>query len=402
MNVAVIGVSHQSASAELRELLSFTNSQKIAATTALLDAGVAECVILSTCNRSEIYVASHNLDADIPKVLELYENVSANTIFTHRGLDALTHLFMVTAGLDSIVIGEDQILGQVKEAHLAALELGASKKILNKCFREAITTAKNIKATTKISELPLSIAYIGVKFLKEKLGSLKDKTALLIGAGEMNQLVLKYLTAEKIGTVFIANRSPIQNDDYPAIIIPFADRYAKIPEVDVVISCTASPHVIIESFAAPTGEVYILDLAIPRDIAPIIGEIPGVSLYNIDDLQEIANRNNASRTELSQIAIATIEDDIATLAEWFSHISADATLRALNDMCHVIHSDTMRYLNRKLDLDLKEHKLIDQMLLSSLKRLIREPILKIKQETNPVQQAEYIKLLSELFSIPLE
>ena len=178
MNVAVIGLSHQEAPIEIREMASFSEAKKIEATSMLLDLGIEEVIILSTCNRSEIYIASSTLDEDIKLVKDFYSRYFksdkiSDYIFIKKKDEAINYLYRVCSGLDSIVIGEDQILGQVKDALMTAMELDASKKFMNKLFREAITTAKNIKSTYKISENPLSISYIGVKFLKEKIGDKK-------------------------------------------------------------------------------------------------------------------------------------------------------------------------------------------------------------------------------------
>ena len=177
MDIGVIGVNHNLAPISIREKVSFTDTRKIEAINTLLDKDINEIVILSTCNRSEIYIRATNIEEKINVVEDFYkdyfnEEDIKSYLFSKSGKQAINHLFEVTSGLDSIVLGEDQILGQVKDAHEFSMKLGASKKVFNKLFREAVTTAKEIKSTTKISQQPLSISYIGIKLLKEKLNTL--------------------------------------------------------------------------------------------------------------------------------------------------------------------------------------------------------------------------------------
>ena len=198
MNFAVVGVNHNDTPIHIRENVSFTDTQKIESINFLLDNGISEVVVLSTCNRSEIYIYSDDILKKIEIVKDFYEdffNVDniKEYLFCRTGQDAIEHVFRVSAGLDSIVLGEDQILGQVKDAHEFSKQLGASKKVFNKLFREAITASKDIKTTTKISHQPISISYIGIKCLKDRLGSLEGKNALVIGIGKMSKLAMKHL-----------------------------------------------------------------------------------------------------------------------------------------------------------------------------------------------------------------
>ena len=211
MNIGVIGINHNLAPINIRENVSFTDVQKIEAINYFLDRDIDEVVILSTCNRSEIYIQAKNIDEKIKFLEDFYErffNVAdiKEYLFSKKNTSAVEHLFKVASGLDSIVLGEDQILGQVKDAHDFSMQLGSSKKIFNKLFREAINVAKDIKNTTKISHQPLSISYIGVKFIQSKIGKLEGKKALLIGMGKMNKLTIKYLKEEKLDTIYVSNR----------------------------------------------------------------------------------------------------------------------------------------------------------------------------------------------------
>lgn len=411
MNIGVVGVNHNLAPINVREKVSFTEIQKIEAINFLLDKEIEEVIILSTCNRSEVYIQSNNIDEKIKIVENFYENFFdvkgiKEYLFTKKNIEAVNHIFNVTSGLDSIVLGEDQILGQVKDAHDFSMQLGASKKVFNKLFREAITTSKEIKHTTKISQQPLSISYIGVKFLKAKIGSLEGKNALVIGVGKMSKLTMKHLEEENINTIYVSNRShgkieEIENDYKNIVPINYEDRYKVLNDVDIVISATASPHIVVKKEEMPKLQknLYMMDIALPRDIDPDIDTLENVEVYDIDNLKNIHDENDQKRKELARIGHEMIQEKIKEFIEWIDSIQIDPTIESLNDKCLEIREDTLDYIYRKIDLDTREKKIIDKMITSALKRLIREPIINLKQVKDKGKREEYIKLVEELFEI---
>ncbi|MEG0500956.1 MAG: glutamyl-tRNA reductase [Cellulosilyticaceae bacterium] len=411
MEIAVVGLNHLTAPIQIRERVSFTDSQKIEILNEILDREVKEVVVLSTCNRSEVYICANQIEVKMEAIKEIYYDLCQveevkDFLFTKVGVEAVKYLYQVTAGFHSIVVGEDQILGQVKEAQEFAMEIGASGKILNKLFREAITTAKLIKTQTKISQYPLSISYIGIKFLKEKMGSLEGKSALLIGAGKMNKLALNHLYEQHIGKVYMANRThqkvaDLTNLHKELIAIEYEKRYEILQEVDILITSTASPHLIIKQADMPniTNELYVLDIALPRDVEECVGEDPHIHLYDIDDLKEISHKNSAKRDEIAKQAEGVILESLEAFMSWMHRIKIDPTIKSLNERCEEIEQDTMNYLKRKIDLSCKEEKIIEKMLRSSLKRLIREPISNLKEIKDKQKQEESIKLLEELFGL---
>ncbi|MGL4362988.1 MAG: glutamyl-tRNA reductase [Cellulosilyticaceae bacterium] len=411
MEIAIIGVNHHTAPIQIREKVAFTDSQKIEALNELKDFNIDEVVILSTCNRSEIYIASQNVSEHYEKIHNFYSKYSQtdsikNYLFQKKGKDALRHLYDVAAGLDSLVVGEDQILGQVRDAHEFAMEVGSAGKVLNKCFREAITTAKHIKSTTKISEYPLSVSYIGFKYLYEKMGKLKNKKGLIIGAGKMSQLALKYLYEADVDKLYIANRTCKKAEDlkqiYPKLItISYEKRYEILQEVDFIITSTSSPHLIIRKEHMPkcSKQIYMLDLALPRDIDPDIRTHKNVLLYDIDDLESQAAENINRRKQLAEHAKTNIEEQIDALMIWLKTMRVDPMIHSLHERCDVIQKDTMHYIKRKLDLNQKEEKIIEKMIMSSLKRLIREPIQNLKEIEDKKIQETYLETLKQLFDL---
>ena len=413
MNIGVVVVNHNLAPINVREAVSFTDTKKIEAINILLDREIDEIVILSTCNRSEIYISGENIQQKVDEVANFYKDYFGvkdieQYLFKKTNLEAIQHLFDVTAGLDSLVVGEDQILGQVKDAHEFCMKLGATKKVFNKLFRDAVTTSKEIKTITKISQQPLSISYIGVKLLKEKMGTLEGKNALIVGLGKMNLLTLNHLEEENVKNIYIANRNiektkEIENKFDNIIPIEYSDRHKIIQEksIDIVISATSSPHLVIKYDDMPKldKKIYIMDIALPRDIDTKLKELNYVELYDIDDLKEIHDKNDIKRNELAQKAQEIIKIKIDEFTEWLDLTFIDPTIQSLNSKCIEIKEDTLEYIFRKIDLNQREQKIIDKMLGSALKRVIREPIINLKQVKNKGQREEYIKVIEDLFEI---
>lgn len=411
MDFAVVGVNHNNTPINIRENVSFTDTQKIEGINFLLDNGIEEAIILSTCNRSEVYIYSNNILDKVEVVKNFYqdffdvENIE-KFLFNKTGEEAIKHVFNVSAGLDSLVLGEDQILGQVKDAHDFARQLGSSKKVFNKLFREAVTVSKDIKTTTKISHQPLSISYIGIKCLKEKMGSLENKNALVIGLGKMSKLAMKHLEEEQLNNIYVTNRSyeKLKNiqDEYKNLIpIKYEDRYEVMDKVDIVISATASPHTVLKKDEMPktSNKLIMMDIALPRDIDKNLNEFENIEVYDIDDLKKISEANDKKRRELASIGELIIDEKIEEFNEWLDTIKIDPTIQSLNDKCSDIRQDTLDYIYRKLDLNCREKKIIDKMLTSALKRLVREPIINLKQIKDSGKQEEYIKIVEELFDL---
>lgn len=411
MDFAVVGVNHNNTPINIRETVSFTDTQKIEGINFLLDNGIEEAIILSTCNRSEVYIYSNNILDKVEVVKNFYQDYFdvesiEKFLFNKTGEEAIKHVFNVSAGLDSLVLGEDQILGQVKDAHDFARQLGSSKKVFNKLFREAITVSKDIKTTTKISHQPLSISYIGIKCLKEKMGSLENKNALVIGLGKMSKLAMKHLEEEQLNNIYVTNRSyeKLKNiqDEYKNLIpIKYEDRYEVIDKVDIVISATASPHTVLKKAEMPktSNKLIMMDIALPRDIDKNLNELENIEVYDIDDFKKISQANDKKRRELACIGELIIDEKIEEFNEWLDTIKIDPTIQSLNDKCSDIREDTLDYIYRKLDLNCREKKIIDKMLTSALKRLVREPIINLKQIKDSGKQEEYIKIVEELFDL---
>lgn len=416
MQIAVIGMNQDTAPIQVRNRVAYVESAKIELTTQLLDAGINELVILATCGRNEIYVCDYREEMDsrgtfiIEQLSHFFDFPEiSDYLYFKKGDEAVRHLYNVTSGLNSIVLGEDQILGQVKEAHHLAMELGASGKILNQLFRDAVTTSKKIKTDLKISEHPVSISYIGVKFLLAQMGSFKDKRILIIGTGKMGRLALQYVMENEPGVVYMTNRNHQKvidlRNEYPSIeMVDYTMKHEILNNVDAVITATASPHHVIRKEDLPGyhERLHILDLALPQDVDEDVCEHDYVVLYNVDSLNKISEENERKRQALSVEARFFIDQKIEEFNLWMLSIKVDPAIKSLNMLREYVEKDTLEYLHRKLSLDCKSKKLIDKMVASSLKRMIRTPIIKLKAIEDEEQMHHYLDVLNDLFDFERE
>lgn len=411
MHCYLIGVSHANTPIYIREKIFFSEYKKIQTLEMLSEKGLDGVIILSTCNRCEIYISTDDMEKDCKIVKDFFvnyfnvENID-DYLFEKKDIDAITHIYRVAAGLDSMIVGEDQILGQVKDALENSIDLGTSSKYLNKLFREAITTAKKIKNKLKISENPISISYIAVKMLCEKLNDLKDKKIVVVGTGKIGFLTISYLAENGARNILCVNRSydKVQKliKIYPFIkYFDYDDRYNLIKDADILITSTTSPHTIIhkKDIQKSDKQVIMLDLSMPRDIENDVKNLKNVELYDIDSISKISEENIQKRQKLGSEAINIIEDAISEFCKWADNMSVDKAIKKLNEQCDIIYKDTMSYISRKVELNHREQKIVEKMLLSALKRMIKAPIQVLKQTDEKQRQNEYIKILEELFDI---
>ncbi len=306
--IAVVGIDYKSSPLKVRENFSFTSGRLENIYKKIKNDGIiSEAVILSTCNRSEIYAVCDKT------AINYLKGFFPESVVTRTEHEAINHCFRVSSGLESMVIGECQISGQVKTAYENAVSYGCSGKILNRLFLESITASKKIKTQTNISSGNLSVASIGIKLLEREMGDLSGKTALVLGSGKMSSIIIQNLSGKNLEAIYVASRNSAE--------IAFKDRYKYINRVDFIISCTAAPHPVIhrERFAESyTGEkpLFILDLAVPGDIEPNIINIPGVKLFKLDDLQQTASENYEKRLSAIKQAEEIINEDMGKYLLW--------------------------------------------------------------------------------------
>lgn len=336
MNIFITGINYKTAPVDVREVLSFNSAQLDNALHEIRNIpGVKECVILSTCNRTEVYVYSGEY-AICRDVLESFIcSIKDADVFTfkkhfyrYEGSRAVKHLFKVACGLDSQVLGEDQILGQVKSAHELSLDKGSSGVVLNTLFREAVTAAKKIKTDTGLSRNSISIGSIAVKLLERIFGNeLSQKTVTVIGAGKISTIALKNLIERKVKDLYITNRTHGKALDLTKLceginVVEYQNRYKQIAMSDIVISSTSSPHYtvtedMLKKALKPGQKLLFIDLAVPRDIDDSVREIEGITLYDIDDLKVEIDSSIDKRMAEAKKAEEIVNEFIVDFERWY-------------------------------------------------------------------------------------
>lgn len=408
MQFGFLGINYRNAQLAVRDRTSFTDAMKLELFQKAEEAGVDQCMVLSTCNRSEVYYVYERKEqqAQMQRIYEgMFPEVELQEFLMKlSGNEAMAWLFRIAAGLESLVLGEDQILGQVKEALDFSRTMGYSKKELNRIVRDAITCAKQIKTELKISEKPLSVSYIGIKKLEEACG-VSGKKILVIGSGKTAALALKYIYEYSGVRVTACSRTYAHarnlREQFPQLeIISYEDWRQAVGDCDIVISATSSPHLVVrrEDFT-PACPVTLLDLAAPRDIDISFAQDPLATLINLDTLQAIAGENQKERERLVEESRKLIGEKLQETQIWLLQSRMDSTIESLQQRCSGIEEDSFRYLNRKMELGAREQKLLKKVLHASLQRLLREPIQELKRLDSEEEQEEYKRLVRQLFQI---
>ncbi|MCI8489362.1 MAG: glutamyl-tRNA reductase [Lachnospiraceae bacterium] len=408
MQFGFLGINYKNAQLAVRDKASFTDAMKLELFQKAEAAGVEQCMVLSTCNRSEIWFF-YTREEQKAQIQKIYEDMFSEVLLTEylvmlSGEEAMAYLFRIAAGLESLVLGEDQILGQVKEALDYSRTMGYSGKELNKVVRDAITCAKQIKTELKISEKPLSVSYIGIRKLNESCG-IAGKRILVIGSGKTAILALKYIYEYQKVHVAACSRTYAHarqlREEFPEIaIISYEERYQLMKTCDIVISATASPHLVVrrEEFS-PSAPLTFLDLAAPRDVDTAFEADPLVRLINLDTLQEIVEENKKERRRLMAESGERIRTYVNETAAWLRSSRIDSTIESLQQRCSAIVEDSYNYLNRKMELTPREQKLVKKVLHASVQRILREPIRELKRIDTREEQELYRAFTKQLFQI---
>ena len=334
MNLVLIGLNHCSAPVAVRERVAFPRDQLGAATCELLGAAkLAEAAIVSTCNRVEIYALAVDAEQAAPALrqyLHTYHKLTEPLdayLYERRNRDCIAHLMNVVCGLDSMVLGETEILGQVKDAYAAAQQAGATGAALNRLFQKAFAAAKHIRSTTAITRGSTSVANVAVELAEKIFRNLTHSTVMVIGTGAMSEVTAKALRSRGAGTILVCGRDRERSGTLAAQLggraIHYDDWPVEFPKVDIVISATASPHPIVTREklvplmkARHNRPLFLIDIGVPRDIETTCDELENVYLYNMDDMQQIAQENLTAREREITLCQQLISERVDRLAEW--------------------------------------------------------------------------------------
>jgi glutamyl-tRNA reductase len=404
MPLAVVGVSHRTAPLEVRERLAFGRAEGPPALASLVERGVAaEGVLLSTCNRTELYLSLPDLGRGEAAVRELLAARAGETaermsryLYVHRDRQAVEHLFRVAAGLDSMVLGEPQIQGQVREAYRAARETSSLAgpvvgTVLNRLFQTALGVGGRVRSETELGQGAASISSAAVELAKKIFGSLQGRRALVLGAGEMSEVTLECLRAEGVRSCVVANRTYDRATELAERWGGRAVRWealgGELPGVDIVICSTSAPHPVLTRervhAALPHGAarpLCIIDIAIPRDVEPQVGDEPNVFLYNIDDLQQIVESNLGRRRSELPRADAIVAEGGEEFWSWYAALAVVPTIRDLRERGETLRrGEVERALRRLQHLPAEDQAAIDAMTRALLNKLLHAPTIRLRE-----------------------
>lgn len=422
MHVVVMGLSHKTAPIEIREKQFFPEKELGEALEVLLEHRcVNEGVILSTCNRTEIYGVCNDIGEarkHLANFLSKYSGIRPRSLqkylYFYDSAAAIRHLYRVAASLDSMVVGEAQILGQVKEAYFAALESQATNIIFNKLFRESFTVGKRARTETDIGESAVSISYAAVQLAKKVFEDLKGHTVMIIGAGEMGELTVQHLVSQGVTTVLVTNRTHKRAMElakrFQGKAVKFDEYFEYMKETDIIISSTGAPHYIVKKNdmhhvmrKRRNKPIFLIDIAVPRDIEPSVGDLYNVFLYDIDDLESVVEANKQEREKEAKKAEAIINEEVKAFTNWLSTLEVTPTIATLKERAEKVRiEETQKAMSKFRHLSDKEKNAINALTKVIVNRLLHKPVVNLKKKSNEKDGYIQIDALRDFFELEEE
>ena len=420
MHLFLLGVSHRTAPVDLRERLDFSSRDLGAAVEAVAARpSMAESVVLSTCNRSEIYVASEDparARDELVAFLSDYHHVPAQAfqphLFALENSAAVAHLFRVAAGLDSLVVGEPQILGQVKDAFQSAAGKRCVGPVLRHAFQWAFGVGKRVRTETALGEGAVSVSFAAVALARKIFGRLQGRRVLVIGAGEISSLTAQHLRAQGVGDIAITSRTHAHAETLAAEVggtaVPWEGMITALGSAEIVLTATGSPRPIItraqleavQGRRARSNPLFIIDVAVPRDVDPGVGDIEQVFLYNIDDLQSIVEENLSRRAAEVEHAESIVNEEVTKFMAWQRSRGAVPTVVALRQRFESIRRSELQRLEGKLGaLSPEARARVDEVTRLIVEKLLLEPTEQLKALPDEETQAAYTEAVSRLFKL---
>jgi glutamyl-tRNA reductase len=411
-HLLMIGVHQRSVPVAIRERFALQSPERTAQLMSFATDG-AEGLCLSTCNRTEIYAVVAGSEPDPQPILQLLAEQTgiaqgelAEYVHILEGEHVTRHVCRLAAGLESMVLGEDQIVVQLKAAMEQAREQGTLGQTLNRLLQHALAAGKAVRTQTGIARSRLSVVSVALDLARQSIGQLSGRRILLIGAGQTAELALKHLRDEAPAAVTIANRTPARAADlaerYTARVIGLADLPAGLADADIVLSCTAANEPLIDAalvreiMAGRERPLLLLDLAVPRDIEREVASIPGVRLFDVDDLQKICDTNRAARAAEIDHADQIIDEAVAKFTEWWGARMATPTIRAIRERAEAIRSaEVQRTLARMPQLSEREQAAIQALSEAIINKLLHQPITTLKSN----HDLEMLVAAQQLFQI---
>ena len=419
MPIVVLGLNHRTAPIEVRDAIAVSPHGLKAVLELMIQLpAVDECALISTCNRSEAYVVSDDPREACRWVTEVLSDLGGMSpdqlqghLYTHRDLDAVRHLFAVAAGLDSMIVGEPQIAGQVKDAGTAAMEVRTSRVVLNRLFRSAVEASKRARTETEIGAGAVSISFAAVELARKIFGDLGDRSAFVMGAGEMSELTAKHLVENGVRSITVASRTLERAQDLAVCVggeaLAWEDAMAHLDRADIVISSTSAPtHVLHRQEVAEAmqrrrnRQMFLIDIAVPRDIEPAVGELYNVLLYNIDDLQSVVGVNLKKRQEEAEKSRVIIEEEVSGFSTWQNSLEVVPAIVAIRKRFRDL-LDAELDRARLPDFTDDQRARVADVLRRYMNKLLHEPMVRLKAEADSGSGLADVDTLMRLFDLEI-
>lgn len=413
MPLFTIGISHHTAPIEVRERVAITRTEYAGRVQELCAMpGVEEVIILGTCNRTEIYCLSSETGKEtllnwIHKINGIEPGALDEHFYGYQGEEAARHLIRVASGLDSLVLGETQILGQLKEAWQLAHDAGSMGKVLDRLFQHTFAAAKAIRTTSGISDHSVSVAYTAVVLARQIFGELRSQTVVLVGAGEMVQLCGRHLSEQGVARLLIVNRSKKKAEELAEALGAKALTLDKLnealPEADILISSTASPEPVIRSKDVRSAlkkrrhrPMFLVDIAVPRDIDSRVSSLKDVYLYTIDDLQQVVDENMQQRSKAAKSAQSDVDKAVDEFMRWLYGLRAARSLKRIRKQSHDHEKDLTEKALRRLRAGQNPEQVIQQLASTLTNRILHLPSKRLR-ELAESQDYELLKAADRIF-----
>src|SRR5712672_574465 len=418
MEIVLVGLNHRTASLELRERVSFTADQARRAADELRSRGLLEeSLVLSTCNRSEVYgvppEACHECAPGLSSFLSEFHSIRPDALngvlYHHYDRAAVRHLFRVSAGLDSLLLGEAEILGQVREAYRLSHEHGATGPVLNRLFQGALETGKRVRSETELGTRPMSVASAGVKLAERIFGKLHERAALVLGAGVISEQVISQLRDRNIARLFVLNRSLERADNlarqFAGKVIAWDDWESALTLPDVIVSSVSAEEPVLmrahlEKAMAARGNrpLFVMDLGVPRNVDPAAASLYNFYLYNIDDLTQIVQQNRTSREGEVPRAEVIIDEHVGKFLAWQASVEIMGVVEALRDKLKSERAEFIRERSERITgLTPEQREQVESLIDNLLEKMLLDPARRLQGEKDLRRKIQQVEAIRELF-----